>query len=135
MDTFPTVDPTYAAWLHFRLGSFESAASTATEVLKMDSSSQLAWTIKLAALTEASKLLDEDHSQLASTELYADRAINTGTARPGTSLHAKPKQTTGFEPNGPQNRPQTGTRPLSGYARPGTSTRPTTGVAGAAPGT
>ena len=126
MDAFPTVEPTYAAWLHFRLGSFESAAETCTEVLKMDASSQLAWSVKLAALTEASKLLDEDHSQLASTELYSDRAINT-TARPGTSLHAK-RQTTGFDPNGPQNRPQTGARPLSGYARPGTSTRPGTGI-------
>ena len=36
MDQFPTVEPTYAAWLQFRIGSFEESAQTATEVLKMD---------------------------------------------------------------------------------------------------
>jgi len=83
----------------------------------------------LAALTEASKILNEDHSQTAlADELYNDRPIQTAqTARPGTSLQAKVKKS-GFDPNGPQNRPQTGSRPLSGFARPGTSTRPGTGV-------
>jgi len=61
-------------------------------------------------------------------ELFSDRQIQTGsTARPGTSLNGKVKKS-GFDPNGPANRPQTGARPLSGYARPGTSTRPGTGV-------
>ena len=76
-------------------------------------------------MTEASRILDEDHSQLAlAEELFSDRQIQTGsTARPGTSLNGKVKKS-GFDPNGPANRPQTGARPLSGYARPGTSTRP-----------
>jgi len=130
MDEFSQLDPVYAAWFYFRMGEYDSGASTATEMLKMDPEAKLPWAIKMVNLTENVKNLNEDESaELLGEELFAENQIQK-TARPGTSLKAAiNKKTDRFDPNGPAMRPQTGSRPLSGFARPGTSTRPTTGNA------
>jgi tetratricopeptide repeat protein 8 len=88
----------------------------------------LAWAIKLAAITEENRILDEDLSdKTIGEELFGDTEMQK-TARPGTSLKTPHQNEKGvFNPNGPSVRPQTGSRPLTGFARPGTSTRPGTG--------
>ena len=62
MDEFEKVDPQYSAWFYFRMGEYDKCAQTATEMLKMDPEAQLPWAIKLIALTEEIKILNEDES-------------------------------------------------------------------------
>ena len=108
--------------------SYDKAEKTAEEVIKETGENTLAWAIKLVSLTEESRIIDEDLSDMTiGEELFSENEMQKD-ARPGTSLKTPNTKDGTFNYNGPSVRPQTGSRPLSGYSRPGTSTRPGTGT-------
>jgi len=72
-EEFPTLDPVMAAWFSFTIGDYEKSSDQAGKVLNSIGGKEgsLPWAIKVAALNESNRIIDEDLSdQTIGEELF-----------------------------------------------------------------
>jgi tetratricopeptide repeat protein 8 len=125
---YKSLNPIFKAWMSFKSGNYEECGRICDERVSSEDIGHPLWQIKVAALTEDARIIDEDLGESTVSEEIFGEQVMQKTARPGTSLKtAKKAEKTGYNPNSASVRPQTGAGPMTGYARPGTSTRPGTG--------
>ena len=125
---YQSLNPIFKAWMNFKTGNYEECGKICDERISSEDIGHPLWQIKMAALTEDARIIDEDLGESTVSEEIFGEQVMQKTARPGTSLKtAKKIEKTGYNSNSASVRPQTGAGPMTGYARPGTSTRPGTG--------
>nr|XP_032819549.1 tetratricopeptide repeat protein 8 [Petromyzon marinus] len=123
------MDPAFLAWSRLRRRRHRDCAEICGQLLRKNPLDQVAWTLKMRALTEQLYVDEVDVDEEGFAEMLLDDNAIATVSRPGTSLRA-PATSQGSGAMGPSQavRPMTATgRPLTGFMRPGTqSGRPGT---------
>ncbi|KAF8055912.1 Ttc8 [Scenedesmus sp. PABB004] len=131
--------PLWLAHSRLRRRRFDDAAALCGDALRANPLDQVAWYLKVRALTLQAWVDDTEEEEAGLADALLDEHAVATVARPGTSL-ARPA--TGAQGGGGGGlaramRPSSAAgRPLTGFARPGSAApRPGSGAPGAKPGT